>query len=518
MAAGAFPRLRAPTTRSWPPTASTARRWPGASPMDRVMAEMFGRVDGVSRGRGGSMHLFDAATRFYGGNAIVAGGLPIAVGLALADRMQGRDRVTACFFGEGAVDEGEFHESLNLAALWDLPVLFACENNRYSMGMAVERAESQTDLALKAAAYGMPAWSVDGMDVEAVAARDPAGGRRRPRRRRARTSSSTAPTASVPTRCTTPTCTGPRTRSRPGSSATRSPPTSTCCVSAGVARRRRARGARGRDRGRDRRRRRLRRGRRRWSPSRTCRRDVHQRGAEHERRRSPSGRPCKAGLREALTPRRARVPHGRGRRRLRRLLRGHPGPARRVRSGARPRHPVVGVGLRRARASARRSGGMRPIVEIMTCNFSLLALDQIVNNAATLLHMSGGQFNVPLVIRTTAGAGRQLAAQHSHSFEPLLRPRPGPAGASTPATHRGRPRHAADRAGGPRPRGDLRVPDRIIQHGGRAGRRRRAGATSTAPRSAVPGTDVTLVTYGATLHTALAAADDLAGDGASRPR
>ena len=138
-------------------------------PMDRVMAEMFGRVDGVSRGRGGSMHLFDAATRFYGGNAIVAGGLPIAVGLALADRMAGRERVTVCFFGEGAVDEGEFHESLNLAALWDLPVLFACENNRYSMGMAVERAESQTDLALKAAAYGMPAWSVDGMDVEAVA-------------------------------------------------------------------------------------------------------------------------------------------------------------------------------------------------------------------------------------------------------------------------------------------------------------------------------------------------------------
>lgn len=136
--------------------------------MDRIMAEMYGTADGVSRGRGGSMHLFDADTRFYGGNAIVAGGLPIAVGLALADKMRGRDTVTACFFGEGAIDEGEFHESMNLAALWDLPVLFCCENNLYSMGMAVERAESETNLAVKAASYEMPAWSVDGMDVLAV--------------------------------------------------------------------------------------------------------------------------------------------------------------------------------------------------------------------------------------------------------------------------------------------------------------------------------------------------------------
>jgi pyruvate dehydrogenase E1 component alpha subunit len=136
--------------------------------MGPIMAEMFGRVDGVSRGRGGSMHLFDAATRFYGGNAIVAGGIPLAVGIALADKMQGRDHVTVCFFGEGAVDEGAFHESINLAALWDLPVLFACENNHYSMGMALERAEAQTDLALKAAAYAVPAWRVDGMDVLVV--------------------------------------------------------------------------------------------------------------------------------------------------------------------------------------------------------------------------------------------------------------------------------------------------------------------------------------------------------------
>ena len=133
-----------------------------------VMAEMYGKATGCCRGRGGSMHLFDAETRFYGGNAIVAAGLPLAVGLALADRLQQRDRVTVCFFGEGAMAEGEFHESMNLAALWRLPVLFVCENNLYAMGTALGRSESETNLAVKAAAYEVPAWTVDGMDVLAV--------------------------------------------------------------------------------------------------------------------------------------------------------------------------------------------------------------------------------------------------------------------------------------------------------------------------------------------------------------
>ena len=136
--------------------------------MPAVMAEMFGRTEGCSGGRGGSMHLFDSATRVYGGNAIVGGGLPIAVGLGLADAMLHRDRVTACFFGEGAVAEGEFHESMNLAALWNLPVLFCCENNLYAMGTALARSEAGTDLAVRATGYGMPAWTVDGMDVVAV--------------------------------------------------------------------------------------------------------------------------------------------------------------------------------------------------------------------------------------------------------------------------------------------------------------------------------------------------------------
>ena len=136
--------------------------------MGAVMAELEGKVEGCSRGRGGSMHLFDAPTRFYGGNAIVAGGLPLAVGLALADRMNGRERVTACFFGDGAVAEGEFHECLNLASLWHLPVLFCCENNLYAMGTALRLTESETDLSLKAASYRLPSWEVDGMDVRAV--------------------------------------------------------------------------------------------------------------------------------------------------------------------------------------------------------------------------------------------------------------------------------------------------------------------------------------------------------------
>jgi len=132
------------------------------------MAEMYGKQEGCSRGRGGSMHLFDAATRLYGGNAIVGGGLPLAVGLALADKMQERQRVNAAFFGEGAVAEGAFHESMNLAALWKLPVAFFCENNFYAMGTALARSESQTDLCVKAAAFGVPTKKADGMDVIAV--------------------------------------------------------------------------------------------------------------------------------------------------------------------------------------------------------------------------------------------------------------------------------------------------------------------------------------------------------------
>lgn len=136
--------------------------------MGPIMAEMFGKAEGCSRGRGGSMHLFDRATRYLGGNAIVGGGLPLAVGTALADRQLRPGAVTACFFGEGAAGEGEFHESLNLAALWNLPVLFICENNLYAMGVPLDLAEAETEVFRKAAGYGIPAEQVDGMNPVAV--------------------------------------------------------------------------------------------------------------------------------------------------------------------------------------------------------------------------------------------------------------------------------------------------------------------------------------------------------------
>ena len=137
-------------------------------PSGAVMSEMFGKANGCSRGRGGSMHLFDARRKFYGGNAIVAGGLPVAVGLALADQILGRSNITLCLFGDGAVAEGEFHESLNLAALWKLPVLFVCENNLYAMGTHITRHQASVDIHAKAAGYGIQAACVNGMELMAV--------------------------------------------------------------------------------------------------------------------------------------------------------------------------------------------------------------------------------------------------------------------------------------------------------------------------------------------------------------
>lgn len=133
-------------------------------PMASLMAEMLGKVEGCCRGRGGSMHLFDREQRFFGGNAIVGGGLPLAVGIALADQQLRPGAVTACFFGEGAVAEGAFHESMNLAALWKLPVLFVCENNLYAMGVPLDASDAQTEVYRKADAYRMAAAQVDGMD------------------------------------------------------------------------------------------------------------------------------------------------------------------------------------------------------------------------------------------------------------------------------------------------------------------------------------------------------------------
>src|SRR5438552_13210347 len=139
----------------------------GADPR-RAMAELFGRRDGLSKGKGGSMHLFDKSVNFLGGHAIVGAHLPLATGAAFAIKYQGGDQVVLCFFGDGAVPEGEFHESLNLAALWKLPVIFICENNRYAMGTAIHRALAQTEIWRFAETYGIRGEAVDGMDVLAV--------------------------------------------------------------------------------------------------------------------------------------------------------------------------------------------------------------------------------------------------------------------------------------------------------------------------------------------------------------
>lgn len=135
---------------------------------DVIMAEMYGKLEGCSRGRGGSMHLFDASKKFYGGNAIVCGHLPVAVGMALASKKQKKTNITCCFFGEGAAAEGEFHEAMNLAALWKVPVLFVCENNLYAMGTAIKYTHAMTELEKKGAAYGIDSAAVDGMDLMAV--------------------------------------------------------------------------------------------------------------------------------------------------------------------------------------------------------------------------------------------------------------------------------------------------------------------------------------------------------------
>jgi len=139
----------------------------GADP-GQLMAELFGRRDGLSKGKGGSMHLFDRSVNFLGGHAIVGGYLPIAAGVAFGIKYEERDRVILCFFGDGSVPQGEFHESLNLAALWKLPVVYICENNRYAMGTAIQRALAQTEIYKFAESYKIPGEACNGMDVLAV--------------------------------------------------------------------------------------------------------------------------------------------------------------------------------------------------------------------------------------------------------------------------------------------------------------------------------------------------------------
>ncbi|MBY0563205.1 MAG: pyruvate dehydrogenase (acetyl-transferring) E1 component subunit alpha [Hyphomonadaceae bacterium] len=391
--------------------------------MNAVMAEMYGKQEGCSRGRGGSMHLFDAASHFYGGNAIVGGGLPIAAGLALADHVQKTGAVTACFFGEGASAEGEFHESLNLASLWRLPVLFVCENNLYAMGTALSLSEAETDIRRKAVAHKIVAETIDGMDVVAVEAaarralahiRDKGGPyflECQTYRFRAH-SMFDAQLYRDKAEVEEWKAKDPIVRFR------------TWALEAGLVHHDDIARLEGEtdaeidaavafaEAGS-------------WEPVQDLTRYM-----TAPERPAPPAKPAssaaaietsyreavRAALREALTREERAFLMGEdvgrygGCYAVSKGLLAEFGPER-IRDTPLSESAFTGAGIGAGMA------GMRPIVEIMTVNFSLLALDQILNNAATIRHMSGNQFGCPIVIRMATGAGRQLAAQHSHSLE-----------------------------------------------------------------------------------------------------
>jgi pyruvate dehydrogenase E1 component beta subunit/2-oxoisovalerate dehydrogenase E1 component len=480
--------------------------------MNAVMAEMYGKASGCSGGRGGSMHLFDRATNLYGGNAIVGGGLPLAVGLALADAMRETGAVTACFFGEGAAAEGEFHESLNLAALWNLPVLFVCENNGYAMGTALERSEAVTDISAKAASYGIRSEAVDGMDVVAVgeAVRAMVADMRRspgPAFLECRTYRFRAHSmfdaqlyrgkAEVeswrergPIVQFLKTCRAEGLVS--GEDEARLAAEIDAEIEEAVAFAENAP----------------------WEPVETLTRDV----VAAERPEPPAAAhgggtreaTYRAAVREALRTAIAEdervflmgedVGRYGGCYAVSKGLLDEFGPDR-IRDTPLSESGFTGAGIGAAAA------GMRPIVELMTVNFSLLALDQILNTAATMRHMSGGQFAVPLVIRMATGAGRQLAAQHSHSLEGWYAHIPG-LRILAPATVEDAHGMLLTALGEPDP---VLIFEHVMLYN-RSGTM--AGPTDI-DRAAVrrAGGDVSLVTYGGSLWKTLEAAEVLASEG-----
>jgi len=482
--------------------------------MRKVMAEMMGKAAGCSGGRGGSMHLFDRATNFHGGNAIVGGGLPMAAGLALADRMRGDRNVTACFFGEGAAAEGEFHESLNLAALWDLPVLFVCENNGYAMGDAQARTQAGSEIHAKAAGYGMTSEVVDGMDVVAIEAatrRAVAAMREtgkphflecRTYRFRAHsmfdaqlyrdkaevegwktrgpilrfqtwllsnnlihTDEITALEAAIDTEIADAVAFAQAADLEPIADLTLhvtadmppAPPPATPT-----------------------------------DPIETTYRDA-----------------LRAAIDEAMTKDDRVFLMGEdvgaygGCYAVSMGLMDKFGPDR-IRDAPLSESGFTGAGIGAAMA------GMRPIIEVMTVNFSLLALDQILNTAATIRHMSGGQFGAPVVIRMATGAGKQLAAEHSHSLEGWFAHIPG-LRVLTPATLADARGMLATALTCPDP---VLIFENALLYNMTGPLAANAGAVDI-DRAAIrrPGKDLTLLTYGGSLAKTLLAAEALAKDG-----
>ena len=395
-----------------------------------MFAELMGRAEGTNRGRGGSMHIADPKLGIFGANGIVAAGLPIAVGAATAAQLRGNDGVAVAFFGDGAAAQGAFHEALNLAAVWHVPVVFFCENNGYSEFSAAAAQHAAT-LERRAAGYALPYTAVDGNDVVATASamRDVVGGRphrrsvrpssRRPhyrwhghyegdpqryrtpeeleewqqrdplvlhrhrlveagveRRRHRQRSSRPWPTSS----------TGPSTRARD-----LPPPSAVHPL------RLRAPGHAPRSPSRPRRRP-MRRSTAPWTPS--------------APRSSPSWRPTSASSSPASTWARAATCSA--------------SPAACASASASgsatrrsPRRPIVGLGVGAAMA------GMRPVVEVMYLDFLGVCFDQLLNQAAKLPFMTGGAAEMALTVRTQFGAGRSSGSQHSQSLEALLAHIPG---------------------------------------------------------------------------------------------
>ncbi|MGJ8606003.1 MAG: pyruvate dehydrogenase (acetyl-transferring) E1 component subunit alpha [Marivita sp.] len=484
-------------------------------PMTTIMAEMYGKAEGCSGGRGGSMHLFDADTNFYGGNAIVGGGLPLATGLALADRMQDTNTVTACFFGEGAVAEGEFHEAMNLAALWSLPVLFVCENNGYAMGSALARTESEIDIHEKASSYGVEARQVDGMDVVAVeaAARKAIGKIRetgKPVFLECKTyrfrphSMFDAQLYRDKAEVEEWRKQGPIVRFQGWLLENRLIHETDVAEIEAEADAEIAGAVAFAEDGT-------------WEPVEQLAQNVYGPAPGPPKPTDPSGKLVETTYREAVKQaiREAVIRDDRvflmgedvgaygGCYAVSKGLMAEFGEDR-IRDTPLSESGFTGAGIGAAAV------GMRPIVELMTVNFSLLALDQIMNTAATIRHMSGGQFGVPLVIRMATGAGKQLAAQHSHSLEGWYAHIPG-LKVLAPATLEDARGMLWTALQDPDP---VLIFENVMLYN-RAGKiDSNAGAVDIS-KAAVrrEGRDLTLITYGGSLYKTLQAAEDLAGDG-----
>ena len=484
--------------------------------MGPIMAEMYGKANGCSGGRGGSMHLFDAASNFYGGNAIVGGGLPLAAGLGLADRMTGEKNVTACFFGEGAVAEGEFHEAMNLAELWDLPVLWVCENNGYAMGSALARTESQPDIHAKATAYGIESETVDGMDVVAVEAATRRAVHKiretgRPYLLEARTYRFRPHSMFDPqlyrdkAEIAEWREKGPIVRFQgwlldngliheadiAGITAEIDAEIAEAVAFAEA-------GA--------------------WEPVETLTRHVM---AEDRAAAPVAPEPAgetiettyreavKQAIREAMTKDERVFLMGEdvgaygGCYAVSKGLMAEFGEDR-IRDTPLSESGFTGAGIGAAAA------GMRPIVELMTVNFSMLALDQILNTAATIRHMSNGQFGCPVVIRMATGAGKQLAAQHSHSLEGWYAHIPG-LRVLAPATLEDARGMLLTALEDPDP---VLIFENVMLYNMAGKISANAGAVDI-DKAAIrrPGKDVSLITYGGSLFKTLEAADELAKEG-----